>query len=183
MVSRARLLRAVRAPSSSCGIVASGSRRATIAAASAGHASAPAPVARRCIGTSAAGMFAPSARRCSAAALTAETYPALQRDARFAQVSREHVAFFRELLGADAAVIDGVSADAEADLAPFNEDWMHKYRGQCRLVVKPASTEEVSRVLAYCNEQMLAVVPRAATRAWSAARCPFSTRLSSVWRA
>lgn len=165
MVSRARFLRAVRAPGS--GSIVGGSRRATPITASASHASPPAsalttlPAARRCIGTSAARMFAPGPpRRSAGARLTAETYPALRRDARFAPVTREHVAFFRELLGADAAVIDGVGADAESDLAPFNEDWMHKYRGQCRLVLKPASTAEVSRVLAYCNERMLAVVPQ-----------------------
>ncbi|KJZ74056.1 D-lactate dehydrogenase 2 [Hirsutella minnesotensis 3608] len=37
---------------------------------------------------------------------------------------------------------------------------MHKYRGQCRLVLKPASTDEVSRILRYCNDEMLAVVPQ-----------------------
>ncbi len=42
----------------------------------------------------------------------------------------------------------------------FNEDWMHKYRGQARLVVKPKSTEEVSKILKYCNENLLAVVPQ-----------------------
>lgn len=60
-------------------------------------------------------------------------------------------------------MIDGVGVDATAtaaDIEPFNEDWMHKYRGQCRLVVKPSSTEEVSEILRYCNEKMLAVVPQ-----------------------
>ncbi|KAG5985038.1 hypothetical protein E4U55_001974 [Claviceps digitariae] len=91
-----------------------------------------------------------------AAKLTSETYPGLTRDPRFAQLTREHVAFFRELLGRESALVD----DVEADLEPFNEDWMHKYRGQCRLVLKPASTEHVSKILRYCNEHKLAVVPQ-----------------------
>lgn len=37
---------------------------------------------------------------------------------------------------------------------------MRKYRGHTRAVVKPASTEEVSKVLKYCNDNMLAVVPQ-----------------------
>jgi FAD/FMN-containing dehydrogenase len=53
-----------------------------------------------------------------------------------------------------------VSADAADELEPFNSDWMRKYRGQSRLVVKPGSTEEVGRVLRYCNDNMLAVVPQ-----------------------
>lgn len=59
-------------------------------------------------------------------------------------------------------MIDGVdvNANVEADLEPFNEDWMHKYKGQCRLVLKPGSTEHVSKILRYCNEHKLAVVPQ-----------------------
>lgn len=94
------------------------------------------------------------------AKLTAETYPELKRDAKFAQLTKEHVAYFKELLGGESAVIDGVNQDAEDDMMLFNEDWMHKYRGQARLVVKPKSTEEVSKILKYCNDNLLAVVPQ-----------------------
>lgn len=68
--------------------------------------------------------------------------------------------FFKDLLGAESAVIDGVTADASDDLEPFNSDWMRKYRGHTKLVVKPATTTEVSRILKYCNDNMLAVVPQ-----------------------
>ena len=37
---------------------------------------------------------------------------------------------------------------------------MRKYKGHTKLVVKPGSTEEISKVLRYCNENMLAVVPQ-----------------------
>jgi FAD/FMN-containing dehydrogenase len=37
---------------------------------------------------------------------------------------------------------------------------MRKYRGHTQLVLKPGSTEEVSKILKYCNENMLAVVPQ-----------------------
>jgi len=57
-------------------------------------------------------------------------------------------------------VIDGVTSDSGDDLEAYNSDWMRKYRGHARLVVKPKTTEEMSKVLKYCNDNMLAVVPQ-----------------------
>jgi FAD/FMN-containing dehydrogenase len=37
---------------------------------------------------------------------------------------------------------------------------MRKYRGQARLVLKPESTEQVSKILKYCNDNMIAVNPQ-----------------------
>lgn len=68
--------------------------------------------------------------------------------------------YFQELLGSQSAVIDGVTSDATDDLEPFNSDWMRKYRGRTQLVLKPQNAEEVSKVLKYCNENKLAVVPQ-----------------------
>jgi len=91
---------------------------------------------------------------------TSETYPEIKRNSKFSQISEEHVKFFKELLGKESAVIDGVTKDATDDIEPFNGDWMRKYRGHTKLVLKPGSTEEVSKVLKYCNDNMLAVVPQ-----------------------
>jgi D-2-hydroxyglutarate dehydrogenase len=44
-----------------------------------------------------------------------------------------------------------------ADAKPYNKDWMNKWEGQARIVAQPASTEEVSAVLAYCDARRLAV--------------------------
>lgn len=67
---------------------------------------------------------------------------------------------FKSILGVETAIIDGVTKDALSDLEPFNADWMRKYKGQSKLVIKPSSTKEVSEVLKYCNDNMLAVVPQ-----------------------
>ncbi|KAI9766275.1 MAG: hypothetical protein M1840_006689 [Geoglossum simile] len=75
-------------------------------------------------------------------------------------LNSNHVRYFKELLGSASAVIDGVSKDATADLEAFNCDWMRKYRGQTKLVLKPKSTEEVSKIMKYCSTNMLAVVPQ-----------------------
>ncbi|KAL8728640.1 MAG: hypothetical protein Q9166_005255 [cf. Caloplaca sp. 2 TL-2023] len=92
--------------------------------------------------------------------LNVHRYPNIRRDSKFNSVDTSHVKFFKDLLGGGSAVIDGVSADAEADLEPFNSDWMRKYKGHTKLVIKPGSTEELSKALRYCNENMLAVVPQ-----------------------
>lgn len=68
--------------------------------------------------------------------------------------------YFKDLLGGNSAVIDGLSRDATEDLEAFNSDWMRKYKGKTKLALKPESTEEVSKVLKYCNDKMLAVVPQ-----------------------
>ncbi|PWY92187.1 actin interacting protein 2 [Aspergillus heteromorphus CBS 117.55] len=91
---------------------------------------------------------------------TTNAYPNLKRDPKFAAISADDVTFFQTLLGSQSAVIDGVTTDASDDLEPFNSDWMRKYRGHTRLVLKPQTAEEVSQVLKYCNEKKLAVVPQ-----------------------
>ncbi|KAJ5398220.1 FAD-binding type 2 [Penicillium cosmopolitanum] len=91
---------------------------------------------------------------------TSDAYPNVKRNPNFAELTPDHVTYFKELLGSQSAVIDGVSTDASDDIEPFNSDWMRKYRGHTRLVLKPQSTEEVSKVLKYCNEKKLAVVPQ-----------------------
>ncbi|KKY23703.1 putative d-lactate dehydrogenase 2 [Phaeomoniella chlamydospora] len=92
---------------------------------------------------------------------TTDSYPDLKRDSRFAELTPEHVKHFRSILGDDAAIIDGVTdSSVQDDLEAFNSDWMRKYRGKTKLVVKPKTKEEVSQVLKYCNDNMLAVVPQ-----------------------
>ncbi|UNI14202.1 (R)-2-hydroxyglutarate--pyruvate transhydrogenase [Purpureocillium takamizusanense] len=180
MVSRARLLRAVQAPArhltnSGSTSTSTSTRCGRIVAAGIAPASTPFPsttptaassatvTSQRCLSTTAQRPLFARPTPVRGAKLTAETYPELKRDDRFARVTPEDVAFFRDLLGEDAAVIcgvDGAGDAAASDLEPFNEDWMHKYQGQTRLVLRPASTEHASGILRYCNERMLAVVPQ-----------------------
>ena len=87
---------------------------------------------------------------------TTDSYPTLQRNPRFKKLDANDVKHFRSLLGSESAVIDGVTQDAGEDLEGYNSDWMRKYRGQARLVLRPESTEQVSQVLKYCNEEMIA---------------------------
>lgn len=90
---------------------------------------------------------------------TTDSYD-IKRNSNFAEITSEHVDHFKSILGDDAAVIDGVTKDASDDIEAYNKDWMNKYRGHTKLVVRPKSTEEVSKILKYCNENKLAVVPQ-----------------------
>ena len=37
---------------------------------------------------------------------------------------------------------------------------MGKYSGKSKLALRPKSTEQVSKILAYCNDRRLAIVPQ-----------------------
>ena len=91
---------------------------------------------------------------------TTDSYPDINRDPKYSEITAEHVQFFKDTLGGEAAVIDGVTSYARDNLEAYNSDWMRKYRGHTRLVVKPKTTQDVSKVLKYCNDNMLAVVPQ-----------------------
>jgi FAD/FMN-containing dehydrogenase len=115
----------------------------------------------RCLSGTPTRRFRDSAPCKAAGSFTTDSYPEIKRDPRFAQITKEHVAYFRDLLGKDSAIVDGVTAEvAVDDMEPYNGDWMRKYRGHCKLVLKPESTEEVSKILKYCNDNLLAVVPQ-----------------------
>lgn len=54
---------------------------------------------------------------------------------------------------------DVVSTGAD-EVAPWLSDWRGLYRGNAQAVVRPRTTEEVSRCLALCQEAAVPVVPR-----------------------
>ncbi|OHW93336.1 d-lactate dehydrogenase 2 [Colletotrichum incanum] len=154
MASRSRIQPLLRTAARRQSLLSAGGRH-TLRPVSAPAAAAAATV--RCIATT---TVRPSkADGLKEIKLTSAAYPDIKRDSRFAEVTDAHAAYFKDLLG-PSGVIDGVTADATDDIAAFNEDWLRKYRGQSRLVLKPASTDEVSKILTYCNEQKLAVVPQ-----------------------
>lgn len=46
------------------------------------------------------------------------------------------------------------------DLYSVNHDWMDKYVGHSQVLLRPKSTQEVSKILAYCYRERIAVVPQ-----------------------
>ncbi|TGZ85199.1 hypothetical protein EX30DRAFT_326189 [Ascodesmis nigricans] len=87
---------------------------------------------------------------------TADSYPEIKRDSRFAELTADDVKHFQSI----CPILSSETGNSEDELNAFNIDWMRKYRGQARLVLKPKNTEDISKILKYCNERKLAVVPQ-----------------------
>jgi FAD/FMN-containing dehydrogenase len=65
----------------------------------------------------------------------------------------QHLNRLREIVGPQGFL------DQPGDLAPYVADHRNLYRGVTPLVLRPSSTEQVSRILALCNDVGVAVVP------------------------
>ncbi|KAH8835208.1 hypothetical protein DL96DRAFT_1573319 [Flagelloscypha sp. PMI_526] len=52
------------------------------------------------------------------------------------------------------------SSASSEDLAPFNDDWMGKYHGKASTVLKPKTTEQVSKIVKHCNKHKIGIVPQ-----------------------
>jgi FAD/FMN-containing dehydrogenase len=72
----------------------------------------------------------------------------------FRSIQAANVEYFRSLLQPGQIVVD------KADLAVYNQDWTKKMRGHSELLLQPKTTQEVSAILKYCNENLLAVTPQ-----------------------
>ncbi|XP_047311846.1 D-2-hydroxyglutarate dehydrogenase, mitochondrial [Impatiens glandulifera] len=78
----------------------------------------------------------------------------LKRSLRFSSITSDDIAYFKEILGEKSVIQD------EDRLLAANADWMNKYKGSSNLLLQPRSTDEVSKILKYCNSRCLAVVPQ-----------------------
>jgi len=58
-----------------------------------------------------------------------------------------------------SSILDNHSIETE-NLDFYNTDWMRKYKGNSKLVLKSKTTEDVSQILKYCQDQNLAIVPQ-----------------------
>ncbi|XP_012265248.2 D-2-hydroxyglutarate dehydrogenase, mitochondrial [Athalia rosae] len=72
----------------------------------------------------------------------------------YATVTDSHLQFLENLLGKERLLTDPDECES------YNVDWARMVRGCSRVVVKPKTTEEVSAILQYCNENRLAVCPQ-----------------------
>jgi FAD/FMN-containing dehydrogenase len=59
-----------------------------------------------------------------------------------------------------ASIVGASAVIAGQDMGPYLTDWRGRYTGQARCVVKPASTEEVSQVVAVCARERVGMVPQ-----------------------
>lgn len=83
------------------------------------------------------------------------------RNESFAKVTPDTVKDLRGLLGSQTSLISTIDGTATADdLVTYNDDWMNKYHGKGKVVIKPKTTEEVAAVVKYCYEHNIAMVPQ-----------------------
>lgn len=85
----------------------------------------------------------------------------------YSTVQPEDIHAFRNILSGKASLltsIEGCDANVEfvpeSELESYNVDWMGKYRGYSKVVLKPKTTEEVSEIVRYCHDCNLAIVPQ-----------------------
>lgn len=73
----------------------------------------------------------------------------------------EHVSALRSFLSTPSSLLSTLDNSASPEeLTTYNNDWLNKYHGKSQVVVKPRSTEEVSKVMKYCYENDIAIVPQ-----------------------
>ena len=59
------------------------------------------------------------------------------------------------------------------EIAPHLEEWRGKYHGQTSLLLKPATTAEISAILAICNETRTPIVPQGGNTGLVGGQIPF----------
>lgn len=78
-------------------------------------------------------------------------------------ISRDHVRAFEEIFAQDKSTHkkggEVLYSPDSIDLA-FNADWTGQYRGSSELVLRPRTTQQVSKIVQYCNENNIAIVPQ-----------------------
>ncbi|XP_049857866.1 D-2-hydroxyglutarate dehydrogenase, mitochondrial isoform X1 [Schistocerca gregaria] len=94
-----------------------------------------------------------STKAAQSVELTSERYPDVRRG-NFSKLNPGHISFFESILGKNRVLTD------RADVESYNVDWMKMVRGASEVVLKPKTTEEVSKILKFCNEENLAVCPQ-----------------------
>ena len=83
------------------------------------------------------------------------------RSEKFAKLTKEHITELRSFLSSSSSLLTTVDGSSSPeDLSSYNSDWLNKYHGKSQVVVKPKSTEEVSKVMKYCYENDIAIVPQ-----------------------
>src|SRR5437773_6311554 len=84
----------------------------------------------------------------------------------FLPVTESDLQFFRHLIGENFVFTD------EESLQKYSHDETEDLRFPPEVILKPASPEEISSILKYCNEKKIAVTPRAAGTGLSGGALP-----------
>src|SRR5512134_3772016 len=88
---------------------------------------------------------------------------------------REVLARLAEIVAALSAIVPGEGVIAgEREMRPYESDGLTAYKALPMVVVLPETTEQVSRVLAFCHREGIKVVPRGAGTSLSGGALPMT---------
>lgn len=93
-------------------------------------------------------------RSCSSTVeLTSVRYPEEKRG-NYARLESDDIGHFKHILDENRVLTQPEEIDG------YNTDWLRTVRGQSQLVLKPKTTEEVSKIIGHCVKRRLAVCPQ-----------------------
>ncbi|VEN44639.1 unnamed protein product [Callosobruchus maculatus] len=72
----------------------------------------------------------------------------------YASIQDSDIQFFKDILGPTRVITD------PDECIGYNVDWSSSVRGSSSCVLKPKTTDEVSKILSFCNSRKLAVCPQ-----------------------
>ncbi|KRX06433.1 FAD-linked oxidase-like, C-terminal [Pseudocohnilembus persalinus] len=79
-------------------------------------------------------------------------FSSIQRNPAFKTLQKQDINHFKQILGEKSVKQD--------ELEKYNTDWMEIFQGKSDLVLFPRTTEQLSDIISYCNQNKLAVVPQ-----------------------
>lgn len=93
-------------------------------------------------------------------------------------VTEQDVAHFAKFLGPTSIFSTlGPNSVPLSELSPYNDDWMGKYHGKATTVVKPKTTEEVSKIVKHCCDRRIGIVPQGGNTGLVGGSVPISNEL------
>ncbi len=72
-------------------------------------------------------------------------------------------------------VVGAANVLDSGDLSAYEQDWRKRYRGRARVVVRPASTDEVAAVVRVCAREHVAIVPQGGNTGLVGASIPYDS--------
>lgn len=69
-------------------------------------------------------------------------------------IAQQHIDKLTQLAGPNGATSD------PQELAPHLKEWRDKFHGKTQLMVMPTDTETAARIIAYCHDNRIAIVPQ-----------------------
>ncbi len=93
----------------------------------------------------------------------------------YSRLSQMHMEYFKSFLSPSQILIK--SEDNTNEFKKYTEDWFGVYKGSSPLVLKPNNVKDVQRIMFYCNEESIAVVPQGGNTGLGGGGIPFGEEI------